>query len=104
MEEKLRQKYIFCKNCNEGDLCYIYCKKIRAKLNLMVLDKINKKKHLYYYYVSNGLTNTRIKGYSKYKIINFEGKYIHVITNIKDLESISQDVIKDLLTDFSTLN
>ena len=29
------------------------------------------------------------------------GKYIHLITNIKDFENISQSVIKDLLTDFS---
>jgi hypothetical protein len=57
--------------------------------------------------VSNGFKNTRIKAYSRYKTIYVDdtaytgGKYIHLITNIKDFENISQSVIKDLLTDFS---
>jgi len=108
MEEfRKKTKLIFCDDCNNNDLCYSYCKNIRENFKKILADKIDKKKNVYYYFVSNGFKNTRIKAYSRYKTIYVDGpeytggKYIHLITNIKDLENISQSVIKDLLTDFS---
>ena len=112
MEEFRKEtKLIFCDDCNENDLCYSYCKNIRENFKKILADKINKKKNVYYYFVSNGFKNTRIKAYSRYKTIYVDekqigntytgGKYIHLITNIKNFENISNSVIKDLLTDFS---